>query len=971
MASTATAASLADTAPASLPPESSHKKSSKKKSDFSFIAPAVASATTVAITAPLHEGPSSADIMHQRSADLPAAAAVTPGPVPAHVKANKLPHSLNVSNSGHSISTTDSESGISSLPVSPPSQHDVGRKTSTESQPHASPASSVDPVPQKTPAPSNASGTSGRKKTGRYQTLTKTRKFIVDGKEVVKTTTRTIQEGERVLREDFDLRKADLRELKRLQKLEQKQRQELALKSLTAREAQEKRFDTEKANLIKYYDTELDQLYRQQKQQIEKAESSQETDMRMTAKKIKVDQDRELRHFKEQQKQELKLVRVEVEMLPRDQRKEATRKLKEQKERDHMEQERQFIDQQQDTMERLLKRLNEQHREKIALLEKQFLQQKQQLLRAREAAIWEMEERQLHEKYQVAKSQLKDHFFLQRHQMLTRHDKELEQVRMLNSTQEEELLKSQLDDKKKLPRILKKEMNVRSVMFKRSMRITQPDILPEQEREKIKQFDESEKKRYKAELQKQEKKFEKQLDSLRIRHESTLKELEQLQNEKRKMLMEHETLKLRELEAQYSDEIKEWKAQLRPRKQKLEEELLRQREEQEKFYVGAIKTDNDEAYHDYYGQEGDGSSLVVPQGSLGSDRGSLSSGKGSRPGSLHGSRPGTPRGSPNERRKSGNSVPSSPSSAARRNPQSQPPSQVPFSNSFPGQRPDSLAESVSSSGGDSRSSGYDQHSRYQAELASMTKRKSSPNCDPQFRRNHPSPHDVDMSGDHQWNMQGGGHNHHRQLVNQKPGLRNSYAGMPSAYSRSPDTKTSFRRSVIMEDSESYQEGQYGPPSNQVGSGNRNSFAGDRLTHSVSSTAIYVPPPPTQQVPEPRRNSKGTANSRPPPGPTSSSKRQSLPPNVEIPPIDYDCHSPDKPYHRYPPQTQDFMPPREPAPDYETDRNYRNHQMPHHQHPPHQPLRKPADDGYPSSSNLHHQMLVSRSQERGNRHQPME
>ena len=69
-------------------------------------------------------------------------------------------------------------------------------------------------------------------------------------------------------------------------------------------------------------------------------------------------------------------------------------------------------------------------REKIALLEKQFLQQKQQLLRAREAAIWEMEERQLHEKYQVGKSQLKDHFFLQRHQMLTRHDKELEQVNL-------------------------------------------------------------------------------------------------------------------------------------------------------------------------------------------------------------------------------------------------------------------------------------------------------------------------------------------------------------------------------------------------------------------------------------------------------------------------------------------------------------------------------------------------------------
>ena len=92
--------------------------------------------------------------------------------------------------------------------------------------------------------------------------------------------------------------------------------------------------------------------------------------MRMTAKKIKADQvrwelpggfyfltvqlidslidssspfavlfqDRELRQFKEQQKQELKMVRVEVEMLPRDQRKEATRRIKEQKERQHIDQ---------------------------------------------------------------------------------------------------------------------------------------------------------------------------------------------------------------------------------------------------------------------------------------------------------------------------------------------------------------------------------------------------------------------------------------------------------------------------------------------------------------------------------------------------------------------------------------------------------------------------------------------------------
>ena len=42
---------------------------------------------------------------------------------------------------------------------------------------------------------------------------------------------------------------------------------------------------------------------------------------------------------------------------------------------------------------------------------------------AREAAIWELEKQQLHEKHQLAKSQLKDMFFLKRHQMLTRHQK--------------------------------------------------------------------------------------------------------------------------------------------------------------------------------------------------------------------------------------------------------------------------------------------------------------------------------------------------------------------------------------------------------------------------------------------------------------------------------------------------------------------------------------------------------------------
>lgn len=44
-------------------------------------------------------------------------------------------------------------------------------------------------------------------------------------------------------------------------------------------------------------------------------------------------------------------------------------------------------------------------------------------------------------------------------------------------------------------------------------------------------------------------------------------ELEQLQNEKRKALLEHETAKLRECDDALQRELRDWKSQLHPRKQ--------------------------------------------------------------------------------------------------------------------------------------------------------------------------------------------------------------------------------------------------------------------------------------------------------------------------------------------------------------------------------------------------------------------
>ncbi|KAL5022355.1 hypothetical protein ScPMuIL_001510 [Solemya velum] len=426
-----------------------------------------------------------------------------------------------------------------------------------------------------------------------YRTLTKTRKYMKNGVMVTSTTQKVILAGEEnKVREEHNLRKQDLRELKLLQKQENKQYQDLTYKSECARDGQERKFEMDMQMLMRNYDGDMDTLTKTQKQQVEKNEAQQGLEMRTSGKKIKMEQERELKNFKEQQKQEMKLLKQELDLLPRDERKESMRRRKEQKEIELGEKERQFLENQQERMDRHMKQLSDNHRQKIAMLESQYLQQKQQLLRAREASIWELEKQQLHEKHQLAKSQLKDVFFLKRHQMLTRHQKEIDQMKRSNAAKEEEMIRRHALEKRRLPKFIKSEAKTRAQMFKQSLRLSTSGS-PEDDRAKMKKFEENEKKRMKAEQLRQEQKHKRQWEELVFRDATSLRELEQLQAEKRKMLMEHESSKIKELDEQYAIELREWKANLVPRKQKLEEEFSSQKEEQEKFYGTVVITGNE------------------------------------------------------------------------------------------------------------------------------------------------------------------------------------------------------------------------------------------------------------------------------------------------------------------------------------------------------------------------------------------
>ena len=91
-------------------------------------------------------------------------------------------------------------------------------------------------------------------------------------------------------------------------------------------------------------------------------------DLKVSSKRIRNEQDKELKTFRESLKQETKLLKHEVELLPKDRRKEALKIRKDQLEREHIDRERCFLDRLNESHETHMKRLSDTHREKIALL---------------------------------------------------------------------------------------------------------------------------------------------------------------------------------------------------------------------------------------------------------------------------------------------------------------------------------------------------------------------------------------------------------------------------------------------------------------------------------------------------------------------------------------------------------------------------------------------------------------------------
>ncbi|XP_072257059.1 serine/threonine-protein kinase 10 [Pyxicephalus adspersus] len=415
------------------------------------------------------------------------------------------------------------------------------------------------------------------------KTLKRTRRYVVDGVEVSITTSKIIGDDDKKDEEMRFLRRQELRELRLLQKEEHRNQIQLNTKHVLQQEQMIRRFEQEMNAKKKYYDTELEMLERQQKQQIERMEQEHAVRRRDEAKRIRLEQEKEYNRFLDQLKLRKKELKAAVEKLPRQQRRENLRmKMDEFAQRKQAE-EQQFLNRQKEDMALAMNAITLENKKEIYNKEKDFLNKKHQLLRDREACIWDLEERHLQERHQLIKQQLKDQYFLQRHELLRKHDKEKEQMQRYNQRMIEQLRLRQQQERARLPKVQRSEAKTRMAMYKKSLHISSSSSAAEQ-REKIKQFSLQEEKRQKAERGQQQQKHEHQLLEMQAQCDSNARELQQLQNEKCHLLVEHETQKLKGLDDSHIQMLREWREKLRPRKKALEDDLEQKKQEQEMFF---------------------------------------------------------------------------------------------------------------------------------------------------------------------------------------------------------------------------------------------------------------------------------------------------------------------------------------------------------------------------------------------------
>ena len=149
--------------------------------------------------------------------------------------------------------------------------------------------------------------------------------------------------------------------------------------------------------------------------------------------------------------------------------------------------EKQFLDNQQQTLDNQLKTIENYHKQRIQILERQFLIEKQNLLKTKEQALWEIDENELRSRYDLLRKQTKSFYSLFRTMLTQQSEKELEQLDEQLRLERDTLETHLNDDRREWPRAWKKIQKTRHKQFRQQLIINKTPL--EEEKALIKKVE--------------------------------------------------------------------------------------------------------------------------------------------------------------------------------------------------------------------------------------------------------------------------------------------------------------------------------------------------------------------------------------------------------------------------------------------------------------------------------------------------
>ncbi|KAK6321183.1 hypothetical protein J4Q44_G00081590 [Coregonus suidteri] len=380
------------------------------------------------------------------------------------------------------------------------------------------------------------------------KTVKRTRKFMVDGREVSVTTSKVLKETDGKERHMRSTRRQELQALKLLQREEQREYSQMEQRLQQQREMMFRQIAQEMTSKKQYYDGELERVEKQYVQQSSRMETEHTARLREDARRLKSQQERELNRKG-----------AVLKAQPRE--------------------EARYLQKQQQELNETLQKGVQEHKRKVASMEWDITVKTQQLKRARESVIWEMEQRHLQEKYHLFKQQVKEQYSLQRQQVTKRHSKDTDRASQFHRALLDEQRAQQAQEKTKLQRAQRTEAKARLANFKLELKIM--GLSGPEHRQHLTLFMSSEEGRQREERQSLQQVQEGQLREVQEQCDGNMSELQELQNEKLQLLVDMEKKKIRRLEDEHTLELNEWKDKLACRKEVLEEDLARRRREKE------------------------------------------------------------------------------------------------------------------------------------------------------------------------------------------------------------------------------------------------------------------------------------------------------------------------------------------------------------------------------------------------------